>query len=76
MTIDQIVGNVLRLGPHDRAMLAEILWESLEDPYFQPFGLSEQEAIALSQQRDQEIEQGKVTPLSHAQLMARLRDAH
>jgi len=76
MTIDQIAGDVLRLSPHDRAMLAEILWESLEDPYLQSTGLSDQKAVALAQQRDQEIEQGKIRHLSHAQLMTKLRNAN
>ena len=76
MTIDQLASDILLLNPYERAMLAEILWESLEDPYVRSSDLSDQEAIALSQQRDQEIEQGKVTPLSHRELMARLRDAH
>lgn len=29
MNIDQIASEVLRLSPHDRAMLAQTIWESL-----------------------------------------------
>ena len=75
MGIDQIASEALRLSPHDRAMLAQTIWESLEDPYIVPSELSDDEAIALAKQRDAELESGGVEPLSHTQLMSRLRDA-
>lgn len=34
------------------------------------------EAIALAKQRDREIENGLVQPLSHSQLMSNLRNAN
>ena len=73
MSIDQIAREALRLSPQDRAMLAETIWESLEDPYIFSSDISEEEAIVLAKQRDEEIERGDVTPLSHEELMARLR---
>ncbi|MCH7612991.1 MAG: addiction module protein [Candidatus Marinimicrobia bacterium] len=73
MSIDQIASEALRLSPHDRAILAEAIWESLEDPYFLSSDISENEAIDLSKQRDREIELGKVEPLSHTDLMEKLR---
>ena len=73
MSIDQIASEALRLNPRDRAILAETIWESLEDPYLIPCKLSDKEAIALARKRDQEIEQGNVVPLSHQDLMSRLR---
>lgn len=75
MEIEQIASEVLRLSPHDRAMLAEVLWESLEAPYLSAMDMSEAEAAVLSKRRDLEIENGVVEPLSHAELMARLRNA-
>ncbi len=75
MNIEQIASEVLKLSPHDRAMLAETLWESLETPYLVVPELSDDEAIALAKRRDSEIESGEVKPLSHTQLMARLRNA-
>jgi len=36
MSIDQIAAEALRLPPRERALLAESLWESLEDPFKAP----------------------------------------
>ena len=33
MSIDQIAREALRLSPRNRAILAEAIWESLEEPY-------------------------------------------
>ncbi len=72
MSIDQIASEILQLSPHDRAILAETIWESLEEPYLFSTDISEKQAIKLAKQRDAEIEQGKVKPLSHKELMHRL----
>lgn len=74
MGIDRIVSEALRLSPHDREMLAQTLWESLEDPYIVSAELSDDEATALAKRRDAEIESGEVERLSHTQLMSRLRE--
>ena len=74
MSIDQIANEALRLSPHDRAILAEAIWESLEDPYIVFPDISDDEAIALAKHRDKEIDRGDVMPLSHKELMARLRN--
>lgn len=73
MSIDQITSEALRLSSHDKAILAEVIWESLEEPYVNSVELSDNEAINLAIQRDTEIEIGKVKSLSHQELMARLR---
>jgi len=73
MNINKIASEALRLNPHDRAILAETMWESLEDPYFATSDISDNDAIAIAKQRDKEIEQGSVAPLSHTELMDRLR---
>ena len=75
MGIEQIASEILRLSPQDRAMLAEVLWESLEQPYLSAMDMPESEAVALSKQRNLEIENGAVEALSHTELMARLRHA-
>ena len=74
MSIDQIANEALRLSPHDRAILAEAIWESLEDPYIVFPDISDDEAIALAKHRDKEIDRGDVMPLSHKELMASLRN--
>ena len=73
MNIDQIASEALQLSSQDRAILAETIWESLEDPYVLPSDISDEKAIALAKQRDGEIENTDVVPLSHKELMNRLR---
>lgn len=73
MNIDQIASEALRLDPRDRAILAETIWESLEDPYVEVSNISDEEAIRMAIQRDDEIESGKATPITHKEMMDRLR---
>jgi len=73
MNIDQIASEALQLDPKDRALLAETIWESLEDPYVVASDISDEEAVKLAIQRDEEIENGKVTPIPHKEMMDRLR---
>ena len=73
MSIDQIACEALRLSPSDRAILAETIWESLEDPYVFTTDISQQKAIELAKRRDEEIQRGDVKSLSHEELMYRLR---
>ena len=73
MNINKIASEALQLNPHDRAILAETMWESLEDPFVAPSDISDYDAIVLAKQRDKDIEQGKVAQLSHKELMDRLR---
>lgn len=75
MNIDQITSVALTLTPHDKALLAQTLWESLEAPYLADTELSDHEAIALAKQRDRDIDQGLVQALTHSQLMSNLRNA-
>jgi putative addiction module component (TIGR02574 family) len=72
MSIDQIASEVMHLDPKSRAVLAKTIWESLEDPYVIE-EMSDQEAIQLAKRRDDEIERGEVVPLSHDELMAKVR---
>ncbi len=72
MNIDQIANEALQLDPKDRALLAETLWESLEDPNVAS-DISTQEAVKLAIQRNDEIDSGKETPITHKELMDRLR---
>jgi hypothetical protein len=73
MSIDQIAAEALRLPVKQRALLAESLWESLADPFESAGELDEARALALAQERDKQIEAGEVPPVSHADMMARLR---
>jgi hypothetical protein len=73
MSFDQIAPEALKLPPEQRALLASSLWESLEDPYDLTADLDDRDAIALAVERDREIDTGIVTPISHEELMKRLR---
>lgn len=73
MSIDQIAAEALRLPPQERAMLAESLWESLVDPFEIPAVADDTEAVSLAMERDRQIETGEVRPLTHEELMTRLR---
>jgi putative addiction module component (TIGR02574 family) len=73
MSIDQIAAEALRLPPKERALLAESLWESLEDPFEARMEIAEAAATALALERDRQIESGEVQAVSHDELMARLR---
>ena len=54
-------------------MLAESLWESLEDPYEGATPGTDEQLAALALERDRQMETGEVQPISHEELMARLR---
>jgi hypothetical protein len=73
MSLDQIAPVALRLPPEERALLAASLWESIEDPYSLAIDQSDEDALTLAQARDTELEAGKVSFLSHSELMTRLR---
>ena len=73
MNIEQIASEALHLEPKDRARLAETIWESLEDPYAVGSNMTDEDAVKLAMQRDAEIENGKEIPITHKELMDRLR---
>ncbi len=73
MNLEQIAPEALRLPPRERALLAASLWESIGDPRVLAVDRSDEDAITLALARDAELESGAVSPLSHAELMARLR---
>jgi Putative addiction module component len=73
MSIDQIAAEALRLPVKQRVLLAQSLWESLADPFESAEGIDEAGALALARERDRQIEAGEVSPVSHAEMMARLR---
>lgn len=73
MNVDELAPEALKLPIRDRAFLAAFLWESLEDPYSLTVDFDDEEALALAEKRDQEIESGVVSSISHTDLMAQLR---
>jgi putative addiction module component (TIGR02574 family) len=73
VSIDQIAPEALKLPVRERALLAASLWESIEDPFEFTVDFDDEAALNLAEERDQEIQSGKVTAISHQDLMQRLR---
>lgn len=73
MSIDQVAPEALKLPVRERALLAASLWESIEDPFELSMDFGEEAAFVLAENRDQEIESGKVTAISHQAMMQHLR---
>lgn len=73
MSIDQIAPEALKLPTRERALLAASLWESIEDPYELSVSFDDETALNLAEERDLEIQSGKVIAVSHEELMHRLR---
>jgi hypothetical protein len=73
MSIDQIAPEALKLPARERALLAASLWESIEDPFEISVDFDDESALNLSEERNREIESGKVIAISHQELMQRLR---
>jgi hypothetical protein len=73
MSIDQIASEALRLPSSERALPAESLWERLEQPFRTPCDMDNKSALSLALERDRQMQSGEIQPLSHEDLMARLR---
>ena len=73
MSIDQIVSEALRLPVKQRALLAESLWESMEDPFEGAAVSDDAAAVSLAVERERQIETGVVKAIAHDEMMTRLR---
>ena len=73
MSIDQITPAALKLPARERALLAASLWESLKDPFEHASECDDESALHLAEEREQEIESGRVMAVSHADMMKRLK---
>lgn len=69
MNVKNITNEILQLSPEKRAVIAETIWESLEDPYKFITDRTEKQTIELALLRDKEIEFGHVKPVSHYNLI-------
>jgi len=72
MNPEQIKAAALGMSSADRAAMAQALWESLEDDA-NAANLAHAGVTKLARKRDEEIENGDVTPISHVELMSRLK---
>jgi putative addiction module component (TIGR02574 family) len=73
MSIASINSEALGLPLRERILLAESLWESIGDPFEESPAMSDEDALQLAIKRDQDIESGEVEPLTHDDMMRRLR---
>jgi hypothetical protein len=73
MSSDQIAPVALRLPVRERVLLAASLWESIEDAFELAVGPGDEQALALAEARDGKPDRGAVAPISHEELMRRVR---
>ena len=73
MKMEEIALTALCLPARERALLAALLRESVGDPGVLMVDQIVEDALALALGRDAELEAGVVEPLSHGDLMGRLR---
>lgn len=72
MKAAQLEREVLALLPTERAHLALAAWESLvADPTFVTDRTLDPEGLKVAAARDQDIESGKVKPISHDEFLRR-----
>lgn len=71
MSIDRIASEALKLPARERALLAASLWESIDDPFELSVSFDDEAALNLAEERDQEIQSGKVMAVSHEGLNVR-----
>lgn len=73
MSFDHIAAEALRMPLRERALLASSLWESLPDPFAGLPQYSDEEVLQTALERSRQIESGEVEPITHDELMKRLR---
>lgn len=72
MKAAQLEREILALPPSERAQLALAAWESLvADQAFAADRTLDPEGLKLASARNQEIETGKVAPISHEDFVQR-----
>jgi putative addiction module component (TIGR02574 family) len=72
MTIEEIIADTMSLPLAERVALAQALWESIDA------GLAESdqdEAMREAIRRDEELSSGRITGLTHAEVMEAARRA-
>jgi putative addiction module component (TIGR02574 family) len=69
MSLTEIKEQALKLPAEDREVLAQELWDSLDDEPLDP------EFKAMLDRRWEEIQSGKVKTIPHEEVMARAREA-
>jgi putative addiction module component (TIGR02574 family) len=72
MTTEELIADAMSLPLAERVSLAQALWESIDT------GLPESDqddAVREAIQRDEELSSGKVTGLTHAEVMEAARRA-
>ena len=73
-TFGEIETQVLALPAGERLLLAQRLWDSLEQPGAPVPDMTETEVIALARRRDSELEAGRVEGRPHEEVMKAARE--
>ncbi len=69
MSINELTDQIMGLSASERAVLAQRLWESVEDEFIPVLPGSEDQATTDAKRRDAEISQGDVPERSHENVM-------
>jgi putative addiction module component (TIGR02574 family) len=69
MSLEEIKEQALKLSPDEREVLAQVLWDSVDDEPIDP------EFKAMLERRWDEIVTGKVKTVSHDEVMAEMTRA-
>jgi hypothetical protein len=75
MRLNDLTTQVLELPIADRAVLARLLWESLDESQASPTADTVVMAVALAQQRGAELDSGAAVPIAHEDVMSAARQA-
>ena len=75
MPFDDLTSQVLELPSSERAVLARLLWESLDESQVAPDPETVAAAVTLAQQRSAELTSGAVAPIPHDEVMSAARQA-
>jgi putative addiction module component (TIGR02574 family) len=73
VTIAELTAQAIALPPAERAIIAQKLWESLEEEHAEISPVVETEAVAEAIRRDKELTDGVVEGIPHEEVMKNAR---
>ncbi len=75
MTRAELTSQIMALPPAERAAIAQMVWQSIEDERVAISPQSDAEALASARARDEEMSRGDVTERPHEEVMKGARRA-
>jgi hypothetical protein len=75
MQTDDLVQQLIALPLPDRVMVAQALWQSIDDGLAADAADEQWEAVQTALRRDKELSSGSITGRSHEEVMEAVRQA-